>query len=63
MDIKKISYFTIVSFLLLISTFNIYSQVGANVVGSNSAQTNSIALPQGNIIIVLLHQILMWILY
>ncbi len=49
MGIKRILYFTIVSFLLLISTFNIYSQVGANVVGSNSAQTNSITLPQGNI--------------
>ncbi|PVU69819.1 hypothetical protein DDW05_03275, partial [Candidatus Nanobsidianus stetteri] len=46
---KKISYFNIISFLLLISAYIIYSQVGANVVGSNSAQTNSITLPQGNI--------------
>ena len=49
MAIKRISYFAIISFLLLISTSNIYSQVGANVVGSNSAQANSITLPQGNI--------------
>jgi hypothetical protein len=49
MGIKRILYFTIVSFLLLISTFNIYSQVGANVVGSNSAAAKSITLPQGNI--------------
>ena len=46
---KKISYFNILSFLLLISAFSIYSQIGGNVVGSNSAQTNSITLPQGNI--------------
>ena len=49
MDIKKRIYFTIISFPLLIFTFSIYSQVGGNVVGSNSAQTNSITLPQGNI--------------
>ncbi|MCC5447008.1 DUF2341 domain-containing protein, partial [Candidatus Nanobsidianus stetteri] len=49
MDIKKRIYFTIISFPLLISTFSIYSQIGGNVVGSNSAQTNSITLPQGNI--------------
>jgi len=49
MEIKRILYFGIVSFLLLIYTSNIYSQVGGNVVGSNSAQTNSITLPQGNI--------------
>jgi len=46
---KKISYFNILSFLLLISAYIIYSQVGADVVGSNSAQANSITLPQGNI--------------
>jgi len=46
---KKILYFNILSFLLLISAYIIYSQIGGNVVGSNSTQTNSITLPQGNI--------------
>jgi hypothetical protein len=49
MGIKRILYFTIVSFLLSISTFNIYSQVGADVVGSNSAQANSITLTTANL--------------
>ncbi len=46
MGIKKILYITI---LLLISAFKIYSQVGANVVGSNSAAANSITLPTANL--------------
>jgi len=49
MGIKRILYFIIVSFLSLISTFNIYSQVGANVVGSNSAVATSITLPTANL--------------
>jgi len=49
MEIKRILYFTIVSFLLLIFTFNIYSQVGADVVGSNSAQAKSITLSTANL--------------
>ncbi|MFP3256432.1 MAG: hypothetical protein RXO36_01305, partial [Candidatus Nanopusillus acidilobi] len=49
MSIKKILYFAIISFLLLISTFNIYSQVGADVVGSNSAQAKSITLTTANL--------------
>ncbi|EOD42309.1 putative secreted protein [Candidatus Nanobsidianus stetteri] len=49
MGIKRILYFAIVSFLLLISTFSIYSQVGADVVGSNSAQANSITLTTANL--------------
>jgi uncharacterized membrane protein len=49
MGIKRILYFAIVSFLLLISTFNIYSQVGADVVGSNSAAANSITLSTANL--------------
>jgi hypothetical protein len=46
---KKISYSNILSFLLLISTFSIYSQVGADVVGSNSAQANSVTLTTANL--------------
>jgi hypothetical protein len=49
MEIKRILYFTIVGFLLLISTFNIYSQVGADFVGSNSAQAKSITLTTANL--------------
>jgi hypothetical protein len=49
MGIKRILYFAIISFLLLISTFNIYSQVGADVVGSNSAAATSITLPTANL--------------
>jgi hypothetical protein len=49
MGIKRILYFAIISFLLLISTFNIYSQVGADVVGSNSAQAKSITLTTANL--------------
>ncbi|AMD29823.1 hypothetical protein Nps_01900 [Candidatus Nanopusillus acidilobi] len=49
MGIKRILYFAIVSLLLLISTFNIYSQVGADVVGSNSAQAKSVTLSTANI--------------
>jgi len=54
MRTKRILYFAIISFLLLISTSNIYSQVGANVVGSNSAQAKSITLSTEIYIIVLL---------
>ena len=49
MEIKKILYFIIINFLLLISVPNIYSQVGANVVGNNSAVANSITLPTANL--------------
>ncbi|MFP3289908.1 MAG: hypothetical protein RXN31_01690 [Candidatus Nanopusillus acidilobi] len=49
MEIKRVLYFAIVSFLLLIFTFNIYSQVGADVVGSNSAAANSITLSTANL--------------
>jgi len=49
MDIKRILYFAIISFLLLISTSNIYSQVGANIVGSNSAQAESVGLTTANL--------------
>jgi len=49
MGIKRILYFDIIGFLLLISTFSIYSQVGANVVGSNSAQAKSITLNTANL--------------
>jgi len=49
MGIKRILYFAVISFLLLISTFNIYSQVGANVAGSNSAAAKSITLTTANL--------------
>ncbi|MFP3131939.1 MAG: hypothetical protein RXQ77_01190, partial [Candidatus Nanopusillus sp.] len=49
MRIKRILYFAIISFLLLISTSNIYSQVGADVAGSNSAQAKSITLTTANL--------------
>ncbi len=49
MGIKRILYFAIVSLLLLISTFNLYSHVGADVVGSNSAKAKSVTLSTANI--------------
>ncbi|MFP3316953.1 MAG: hypothetical protein RXN79_00920, partial [Candidatus Nanopusillus sp.] len=49
MGIKRILYFAIISFLLLISTSNIYSQVGADVAGSNSAAAKSITLTTANL--------------
>ncbi|MDT7890851.1 MAG: hypothetical protein RQ869_02170, partial [Candidatus Nanopusillus sp.] len=49
MEIKKILYFIIINFLLLISAPNIYSQVGAVVVGSNSAVAKSVTLPTANL--------------
>jgi hypothetical protein len=49
MEIKKILYFIIINFLLLIFAPNIYSQVGAAVVGNNSAVANSITLPTANL--------------
>jgi len=49
MDIKKRIYFTIISFPLLIFTFSIYSQVGGNVAGSNSAAAKSITLTTANL--------------
>jgi hypothetical protein len=49
MEIKKILYFITINFLLLISAPNIYSQVGAVVVGSNSAVANSITLSTANL--------------
>lgn len=49
MGIKRILYFAIIGFLLLISASNIYSQVGADVAGSNGAQAKSITLTTANL--------------